>query len=195
MAYEVVGRHTGGEWTAAGEAPPRTDEAGKACGASSGVVGRQKPPRRKYAWRKCAVLADERIRLSGPKTQENYPGELRLVTAMVEVRDKMVQMTFITNNFEWSAFSICQLYQCRWGGGGVLQGAEADAAAGRFPRQQRERRALAGLDGAAGIPPAPLHRLAEQMETPVLQAVHAAAGRAVELFQAGKRDRMLRHAA
>ena len=73
--------------------------------------------------------------------------------------------------------------------------AEADAAAGRFPGQQRERRALAGLDGAAGISPAPLHRLAEQMEAPVLPAVHASAGRAVELFQDACRDRMLRHAA
>ena len=24
-------------------------------------------------------------------------------------------MTFITDNLEWSAFTICQLYQCRWG--------------------------------------------------------------------------------
>ena len=81
------------------------------------------------------------------------------------------------------------------GGGGVLQGAEADAPAGRFPREQRERSPLAGLDGAAGLSPAPLHRLAEQMEAPVLQAVHASAGRAVELFQDAVRARMLRHAA
>ena len=40
---------------------------------------------------------------------------LRLVTAEVEIKGKMVKMTFITNNFEWSAFTLCQLYQCRWG--------------------------------------------------------------------------------
>ena len=61
------------------------------------------------------MLSDERIRLTGTKTSVNYPDGLRLVTAMVEVRSKMVKMSFITNNFEWSAFSICQLYQCRWG--------------------------------------------------------------------------------
>ncbi len=37
------------------------------------------------------------------------------MTAEVEIKGKMVQMTFITNNLEWSAFTICQLYQCRRG--------------------------------------------------------------------------------
>ena len=116
MVYETVGQHTGGEWTAAGEAPPRADEGGKAGRPPVGVVGRRKKaPGRKYSWKKCVVLSDERIRLTGPKTSGNYPEEMRLVTAMVEVRGKMVKMSFITNNFEWSAFSICQLYQCRWG--------------------------------------------------------------------------------
>ena len=115
MVYEVVGQHTGGKWTADGGPAPRTDGAGKTDGARGGVAGQRKKRKRKYAWKKCAVLSDERIRLSGPKTRENYPNELRLVAAMVEVRGKMVKMSFITNNFEWSAFSICQLYQCRWG--------------------------------------------------------------------------------
>ena len=115
MVYEVVGQHTGGKWTADGGPAPRTDGAGKTDGARGGVAGQRKKRKRKYAWKKCAVLSDERIRLSGPKTRENYPNELRLVAAMVEVRGKMVGMSFITNNFEWSAFSICQLYQCRWG--------------------------------------------------------------------------------
>ncbi len=115
MVYDVVGQHTGGKWTADGGPAPRTDGAGKTDGARGGVAGQRKKRKRKYAWKKCAVLSDERIRLSGPKTQENYPNELRLVAAMVEVRGKMVGMSFITNNFEWSAFSICQLYQCRWG--------------------------------------------------------------------------------
>ena len=65
--------------------------------------------------KKCKVLSDERIRLIGVQTKDNYPDDLRLVTAEVEVKGKMVVMTFITNNFEWSPFSVCQLYQCRWG--------------------------------------------------------------------------------
>ena len=78
-------------------------------------MGQQVPGRRRYVRRKCRILSDERIRLTGFNTREHYPEELRLVTAEVEIKGKMVQMTFITNNLEWSAFTICQLYQCRRG--------------------------------------------------------------------------------
>ena len=30
-------------------------------------------------------------------------------------------MSFITDNFEWTAYSVCQLYQSRWGEKGVLK--------------------------------------------------------------------------
>ena len=78
-------------------------------------MGQQAPGKRRYVRKKCKVLSDERIRLIGVQTKDNYPDDLRLVTAEVEVKGKMVVMTFITNNFEWSPFSVCQLYQCRWG--------------------------------------------------------------------------------
>ena len=58
---------------------------------------------------------DERIKLTGVNTKEHYPDELRLVTAEVEIKKKMVEMTFIANNFEWPAFTVCQPCQCRWG--------------------------------------------------------------------------------
>ena len=35
--------------------------------------------------------------------------------AEVEVKKKMVTMTFISNTFNWSAVSICELYRARWG--------------------------------------------------------------------------------
>ena len=41
--------------------------------------------------------------------------ELRLVTAEVEVKRKMTGMEFITNNFDWSPFTVCELYRARWG--------------------------------------------------------------------------------
>ena len=41
--------------------------------------------------------------------------ELRLVTAEVEVKRKMTRMEFITNNFDWSPFTVCELYRARWG--------------------------------------------------------------------------------
>ena len=78
-------------------------------------VGQQVSGRRIYVRKKCRILFDERIRLTGLNTREHYPEELRLVTAEVEIKGKMVQTTPITNNLEWSAFTICQLYQCRWG--------------------------------------------------------------------------------
>lgn len=115
MLYEVVGQHTGGKWSPAGKAASPAPVANKDGAAGGETVGQQMPRRRKYIRKKCVTLSDERTRLTGVKTQENYPGNLRLVKAKVEVKGKMVGMAFITNNFEWSAYSICQLYQCRWG--------------------------------------------------------------------------------
>ena len=78
-------------------------------------MGQQVSGRRRYVRKKCRILSDERIRLTGVNTREHYPEELRLVTPEVEIKGKMVQMTFITNNLEWSAFTIFQLYLRRWG--------------------------------------------------------------------------------
>ena len=61
------------------------------------------------------LLADERIELTSPKTYEQYPQRLRLVTAEVEVDGHLKSMRFITNNMDWAASSICELYQSRWG--------------------------------------------------------------------------------
>ncbi len=115
MLYEVMGQQaTAGEQKPAAvtlahaEPEASADAAGK-------DVGQQVSAKRKYTRKKCRILSDERIRLTGVNTQEHYPEELRLATAEVEIKRKMVKMTFITNNFEWSAFTICQLYQCRWG--------------------------------------------------------------------------------
>ena len=115
MLYEVVGQRVGGKWMPVGETASPTQGENEEASASGEVMGQQEAGKRKYAWRKCVIKSDEKIRLSGVKTRENYPDELRLVTAMVEVKGKMVEMSFITNNFEWSAYSVCQLYQCRWG--------------------------------------------------------------------------------
>ena len=60
------------------------------------------------------ILRDERIRLIVEKSAKDYPSELRLVTALVQVNDKDVEMTFITNNFDWAPSSICDLYKARW---------------------------------------------------------------------------------
>lgn len=60
------------------------------------------------------IIRDVVIRLTGANTSRWYPEVLRLVEAMVEVDGKLKRMTFITNNQEWSASSICDLYKARW---------------------------------------------------------------------------------
>lgn len=62
-----------------------------------------------------AILKDVLIRLKVTKSQEAYPSLIRMITAKVEVDGKLVVMTFLSNNMEWSASSICDLYEGRWG--------------------------------------------------------------------------------
>jgi hypothetical protein len=62
-----------------------------------------------------SVLRDEIIELTGDQTQHHYEGKiLRLVEAIVEVDGKETVMTFITNNLDWSAWTIAELYRARW---------------------------------------------------------------------------------
>lgn len=72
------------------------------------VVGQHSKPKGK-------IIRDVRIELADRKTSRKYPGQLRLVEAMVEVDKKPRLMAFITNNMEWAASSICDLYKSRWG--------------------------------------------------------------------------------
>jgi hypothetical protein len=60
------------------------------------------------------ILADELIELTVPKSKQAYPELLRRVTAQVEVNGKQVVMVFLTNNQQWSAWSVAELYRCRW---------------------------------------------------------------------------------
>ena len=71
---------------------------------------------RKHAAPKGRILRDVVIRLSGAKASKDYPDELRLVEAMVEMDDgRLVQMQFITNNFDWAASTVADVYKARWG--------------------------------------------------------------------------------
>lgn len=61
------------------------------------------------------ILRDLVIRLAVPGSRNDYAGEMRLIEAIVEVDGRKVAMTFLTNNLEWAASSICDLYKGRWG--------------------------------------------------------------------------------
>jgi hypothetical protein len=60
------------------------------------------------------ILRDDLIVLTNPAVQAVYPVELRRVTALVEVDGQLREMVFLTNNLEWSAQTIADLYRCRW---------------------------------------------------------------------------------
>ena len=60
------------------------------------------------------IRRDDEIVLRGPRSRKNYPGVLRRVVALVTLDGVEQEMAFITNNLEWSAQTIAELYQCRW---------------------------------------------------------------------------------
>ena len=61
------------------------------------------------------VLSDNLIRLAREESFEKYPETMRLITACVLRDGKPAEMSFITNQLEWSPYSICDLYLARWG--------------------------------------------------------------------------------
>jgi hypothetical protein len=65
--------------------------------------------------REGSIRKDVFVRLKGARSQKSYPALIRMITATVEIDGKSVVMTFLSNNMEWSASSICDLYKGRWG--------------------------------------------------------------------------------
>lgn len=61
------------------------------------------------------ILRDDIITLKTPKSRAQHPGKLRRIVMLVEVDGREEEMTFITNNLEWSPRSIGDLYRSRWG--------------------------------------------------------------------------------
>jgi Transposase DDE domain/Domain of unknown function (DUF4372) len=58
------------------------------------------------------VLADEIIVLRD--LNKPAPELMRRVVAIVEVDGQEQELTFLTNNFQWSPRSVADLYRCRW---------------------------------------------------------------------------------
>ena len=85
------------------------------CWVSRAKTNMQYEVVREHSPAKGNIRRDVVVRLTGIRTSREYAGELRLVTADVEVNKKMITLTFITNNFDWAASSVCDLYKARWG--------------------------------------------------------------------------------
>ena len=59
-------------------------------------------------------MNDELVMLKNKDSRANYPEPMRRVRALVEVEGEEREMEFLTNNLQWSATSVADLYRCRW---------------------------------------------------------------------------------
>jgi len=58
------------------------------------------------------ILKDEVIILSNPN--KPAPELMRRIVALVPIDGEEREMTFLTNNLQWSPSSVADLYRCRW---------------------------------------------------------------------------------
>lgn len=58
------------------------------------------------------MLRDEIIQLKDP--DQAAPELMRRIVALVEVDGQEREMTFLTNNLDWSPRTVADLYRCRW---------------------------------------------------------------------------------
>jgi len=60
------------------------------------------------------ILRDEMVVLTGFYSQQAYSRPLRRIVARVEVDGKDEVLVFLTNQLAWSAWTVAELYRCRW---------------------------------------------------------------------------------
>ena len=60
------------------------------------------------------IVSDRLILLDKNHSNSRYPKNLRRIEAWVEMEKESRLMVFITNNLDWAANSICDLYKSRW---------------------------------------------------------------------------------
>ncbi len=60
------------------------------------------------------ILADEVVVLARPQTAEKHPEGMRRIRAVVEIDGKDRTMEFLTNQMDWSPWTVAELYRCRW---------------------------------------------------------------------------------
>ena len=71
-------------------------------------------------YRKCSrpidkttgLRSDQTIKLTGPKTSQLYPIQLRRISFRNEEQQR--NFVFLTNNFQLDALTVCRLYNLRW---------------------------------------------------------------------------------
>lgn len=70
--------------------------------------------KRLHTTQNARIISDEAIELKGPRSHAAYPQLLRRIVALVEVDGKDKELVFLTNNLSWSAWTVAELYRCRW---------------------------------------------------------------------------------
>lgn len=60
------------------------------------------------------IVRDDLVQLTVEISQRAYPGLLRRVIARVEVDGQERELEFLSNHLNWSAWTIAELYRCRW---------------------------------------------------------------------------------
>ena len=60
------------------------------------------------------ILRDDVVQMKSSASRRLYPAWLRRVVAWVEVDGQWRPMVFLSDNLEWSAQTIVDLYRCRW---------------------------------------------------------------------------------
>ncbi len=60
------------------------------------------------------IVCDELVELKVYVSHRDYPQKMRRLVARLEVDGQEVEMVFLTNNLDWSAGTIADLYRCRW---------------------------------------------------------------------------------
>jgi hypothetical protein len=61
-----------------------------------------------------SIISDELVEPVIARTKELDPVPLRRVAARVEADGRTMEMVFLTNNLDWSARTIAELYKTRW---------------------------------------------------------------------------------
>jgi hypothetical protein len=60
------------------------------------------------------ILRDDIVVVEKANKRKEYPARMRRITALIEVNGVDTEMVFFSNNLDWAASSICDLYKARW---------------------------------------------------------------------------------
>jgi hypothetical protein len=60
------------------------------------------------------IVRDELVQLTVAVSHQTHPDLLRRVVARVEIDGQERELEFLSNHLDWSAWTIAELYRCRW---------------------------------------------------------------------------------